>query len=78
MCAYRSLYTFIDFKLLQKSLAEMSKMSAEITADNDVDTGRAQEIDFDIKDYVDVFAEDYCRNLKQDMTSQVSFIERLE
>lgn len=41
MCAYRSLYAFIDFKLLQKSLADMKKMSVEIVADNDVDTARA-------------------------------------
>ena len=30
MCAYRSLFTFIDYKLLQKSLSEMKHFSFDI------------------------------------------------
>ena len=34
MCSYRSLFSFIDFKMLEKSLAELQKMSYELRADN--------------------------------------------
>jgi len=78
MCAYRSLYTFIDFKLLQKSLKEMEHMELEILADNDTEQEKPQQIDLDINDYKNLFAEDYCANLKTDLEAQVAFIERLE
>ena len=32
MCSYRSLFTFINFKLLQRSLKEMQRMSYDLTA----------------------------------------------
>jgi len=33
MCAYRTLFTFIDFNLLEKSLEEMKRMSFDLQAD---------------------------------------------
>ena len=36
------------------------------------------EYETDINMYKDVFAEDYCRNLKTDLEAQVAFIGKLE
>ena len=56
ICAYRSLFTFIDYKLLQKSLKAMQQMSFEIEADNDLAADQPQEVEYDILKYTDVFA----------------------
>ena len=78
MCTYRSLFTFVNFKLMQRSLREIGHMDYSITAGNSEEQAKDQEIDLDINDYVDVFADDYCRNLKTDLEGQVAFIEKLE
>ena len=78
MCTYRSLFTFVNFKLLQRSLSEIGHMDFDMNADNAEESGQQQEIAKDINDYRDLFAEDYCRNLKVDLESQVAFIESLE
>lgn len=67
MCTYRSLFTFINFKLMQRSLREIAHMDYSITADNGEAVGADQQIDLDIADYIDVFADDYCRNLRTDL-----------
>ena len=77
LCAYRSLFAFIDYKLLQKSLAEMKHFSFDIQADGQGGADQPQEIEYDITAYNEKFAEDYCRNLKVDMQGQLSFIENL-
>ena len=74
MCSYRTLFAFIDFKLLQKSLQEMSKMSFDLQADGTGTADEPQEIEYNIQAYADRFAEDYCRNLKPDLEGQTSFI----
>lgn len=78
MCAYRTLYSFIDFELLKLSLKQMGHDPSSITANNDKEDGKEQQLDLDINDYKALFAEDYCANLRDDLESQVSFIERLE
>ena len=78
LCSYRTLFAFIDFKLLEKSLAQMQSMSFELQADGTNTADEAQQIEYDIQAYADRFAEDYCRNIEPDMKSQVAFIEKLE
>ena len=53
-------------------------MDFEIKADNDNEQEKVQQIDHDINDYKNLFAEDYCTNIRTDLQSQVAFIERLE
>jgi len=67
LCAYRSLFTFIDIKLLQKSLKEMEKMSFELQADGTDTADEKQVIEYEITAYFEKFADDYCRNLKTDL-----------
>ena len=67
MCTYRSLFTFVNFKLLERSLSEIGHMDFDMNADNADESGAQQEIAKDINDYRDLFAEDYCRNLKVDL-----------
>ena len=74
---YRSLYTFIDFLLLEKSLKEMNHLNVDIMADSGDAKAQKQQLDLDINDYKELFADDFCRNLQTDMQSQVAFIERL-
>ena len=64
--------------MLQKSLKELQKMDYDLKASDSTEKEKLQQVDFDINDYKEVFAEDYCRNLKADMEAQVNFIERLE
>ena len=78
MCAYRSLFSMIDFKLKQKSLKEIGRMDFDIVADTQEDKDKAQQVASDINDYKDDFADGYCRNLRQDFEAQIAFIERLE
>lgn len=78
MCAYRSLFTFIDYKLLQKSLSEMKHFSFDIQADGSGGADQPQEIEYNITAYNEKFAEDFCRNLKVDFQGQLAFIEQLQ
>ena len=64
--------------MLQTSLRELGKSNVVINADNDDEQAKAQQIDLDIDDYRDLFADDYCRNLKADLLGQIAFIEKLE
>lgn len=67
MCTYRSLFTFINFKLLQRSLKEIERMNYDLTASNADQTDVSQQIELDIEQYKEIFAEDYCRHLKTDL-----------
>lgn len=69
MCAYRSLFSFIDFKMLQKSLKEISKMDYDVKAATEEERNLAEQIDLNINDYRDVFAADFCSNLRSDLES---------
>ena len=53
-------------------------MNYDLSADNSDEQGQNQEIELDIDMYKEIFAEDYCRNLKGDLEAQISFIEKLE
>ena len=53
-------------------------MNYDLAADNSDDAGASQQVELDIEMYKDAFAEDYCRNLKQDLEAQVAFIDKLE
>ena len=78
LCAYRSLFAFIDYKLLQKSLGEMKHFSFDIQADAATGADLPQEVEYEITAYNEKFAEDFCRNLKVDMLSQITFVENLQ
>ena len=53
-------------------------MEYTLKADNEDGTEKEQQVDTDINAYKELFAEDYCRNLRADLEAQVAFIERLE
>ena len=78
LCTYRTLFTFINFNLIHRSLREIERMNYDLAADNDSEQSQSQSIELDINAYKELFAEDYCRNLKLDLQSQVAFIEKLE
>lgn len=78
MCAYRSLFAFIDFKLMQKSLEQIAISYVDIRSTNDEGDDVDEQINTDIKDYASAFAHEFCTNMRTDMHAQVTFIESLE
>ena len=52
MCAYRSLYSLISYKLLERDLRELKKQAAE-------------EINEQIEDYAPLFGETFCKDLNE-------------
>ena len=71
LCTYRSLFTFVNFKLLERSLSEIGHMDFDLDANNDEESDKHQEIELKISAYTEIFAEDYCRNLKGDLEAQI-------
>lgn len=55
--------------MLQKSLKEISKMDYDVKAATEEERNLAEQIDLNINDYRDVFAADFCSNLRSDLES---------
>ena len=62
MCAYRSLYSLISYKLLERDLRELKKQAV----------GDIQE---QIEDYAPLFGETYCKDLQEGFNTQISEVD---
>ena len=64
MCAYRSLYSLISYKLLEKDLKELKKQATE-------------EIKEQIEDYAPLFGETFCKDLNESFKTQIEEVDNL-
>jgi hypothetical protein len=62
MCAYRSLYSLISYKLLERDLKELKKQATE-------------EINEQIEDYAPLFGETFCKDLNENFKTQIQEVD---
>jgi len=63
LCIYRSLYSLIDYNLLDRDLHELKRNAIE------------EEFNETISDYTGLFAEAFCKPMKDDFASQIKAVD---